>query len=93
MGRSTRSPAPAQPASVRFAFVSCQNVCEGAQNAYRRMIYEDQRTEPDEQLAFVLHLGDFISKSLTILRTGRVALGALHPNAGSMGCLHGRARS
>jgi alkaline phosphatase D len=45
---------------VRFAFVSCQNVCEGAQNAYRRMIFEDERAAPGEQLAFVLHLGDFI---------------------------------
>ena len=29
-------------------------------NAYRRMIYEDERAPPDERLGFVLHLGDFI---------------------------------
>jgi alkaline phosphatase D len=40
--------------------VSCQNVCEGAQNAYRRMIFEDERARPEDQLAFVLHLGDFV---------------------------------
>ena len=45
---------------MRFAFVSCQNVCEGAQNAYRRMIFEDEHAPAEEQLAFVLHLGDFI---------------------------------
>jgi alkaline phosphatase D len=45
---------------VKFSFVSCQNPCEGALNAYRRMIYEDERAAPEEQLAFVLHLGDFI---------------------------------
>jgi alkaline phosphatase D len=45
---------------VRFAFVSCQNICEGAQNAYRRMLFEDERASPDDQLAFVLHLGDFV---------------------------------
>jgi alkaline phosphatase D len=45
---------------VRFAFVSCQNANVGAQSAYRRMIYEDERAEPGERLSFVLHLGDFI---------------------------------
>lgn len=45
---------------VRFSFVSCQNICEGAQNAFRRMIHEDERAVSAEQLAFVLHLGDFI---------------------------------
>ncbi len=46
--------------TVRFAFVSCQSVNEGAQNAYRRMIWEDERAPADERLGFVLHLGDFI---------------------------------
>ena len=45
---------------MRFAFVSCQSVNEGTQNAYRRMIWEDQRAAPDNRLGFVLHLGDFI---------------------------------
>ena len=48
------------PRPVCFAFVSCQNICEGAQHAYRRMIYEDERAPEREQLSFVLHLGDFI---------------------------------
>jgi alkaline phosphatase D len=60
VGRTRTAPAANDPAPVRFAFVSCQNVCEGAQNAYRRMIFEDERAPPGEQLAFVLHLGDFI---------------------------------
>ena len=47
-------------ARVRFTFVSCQNVCQGAQNAYRRMMFEDARKPEAEQLDFVLHLGDFI---------------------------------
>jgi alkaline phosphatase D len=45
---------------VKFAFVSCQNVNQGAQHAYRRMIFEDERAAPDDRLGFVLHLGDFI---------------------------------
>jgi len=40
--------------------VSCQNNTLGACNAYRRMIWEDERKEPEDQLGFVLHLGDFI---------------------------------
>ena len=39
---------------------SCQNANQGAQNAYRRMIFEDERAPRQEQLDFVLHLGDFI---------------------------------
>ena len=45
---------------MNFAFVSCQDVNEGKLNAYRRMIYEDERAPAAEQLDFVLHLGDFI---------------------------------
>jgi alkaline phosphatase D len=60
IGRTRTAPADDDPRPVRFAFVSCQNICEGAQNAYRRMIFEDERAAPEEQLAFVLHLGDFI---------------------------------
>jgi alkaline phosphatase D len=60
IGRTRTAPADDDPRPVRFAFVSCQNVCEGAQNAYRRMIHEDQRAAPEDQLSFVLHLGDFV---------------------------------
>lgn len=60
IGRTRTAARADQDVSVRFAFVSCQNICEGAQNAYRRMIYEDERAKQSEQLAFVLHLGDFI---------------------------------
>jgi alkaline phosphatase D len=60
IGRTITAPADDDPKPARFAFVSCQNVNTGAQNAYRRMIYEDERASPDERLGFVLHLGDFI---------------------------------
>ena len=60
VGRTRTAPLADDPRPVRFTFVSCQNVCEGAQNAYRRMIHEDERAPADEQLGFVLHLGDFI---------------------------------
>ena len=59
-GSTITAPHPTDPRPVRFVFVSCQNANQGAQNAYRRMIYEDQRAPENEQLGFVLHLGDFI---------------------------------
>src|SRR6478609_712982 len=60
VGRTITAPLPNDPRTVNFAFVSCQDVNEGKLNAYRRMIYEDERAPAAEQLGFVLHLGDFI---------------------------------
>ncbi len=60
VGRTITAPSPNDPRPVNFAFVSCQDVNEGKLNAYRRMIYEDERAPAAEQLDFVLHLGDFI---------------------------------
>jgi alkaline phosphatase D len=60
VGRTLTAPAEADPRPVKFAFVSCQNANQGAQNAYRRMIFEDERAAPADRLGFVLHLGDFI---------------------------------
>ena len=60
IGRTLTAPAEEDARPVRFAFVSCQNANQGAQNAYRRMIYEDERAPAQQQLGFVLHLGDFI---------------------------------
>lgn len=59
-GRTITAPRASDPRPVRFAFVSCNSVNEGAQNAYRRMIWEDERAPADRKLGFVLHLGDFI---------------------------------
>ena len=60
VGRTVTAPADSDDRPVRFAFVSCQSVTEGAFNAYRRMIHEDERRPRAEQLSFVLHLGDYI---------------------------------
>jgi alkaline phosphatase D len=59
IGRTITAPNDDDPRPVNFAFVSCQDVNEGKLNAYRRMIYEDERAPAAEQLDFVLHLGDF----------------------------------
>ena len=60
VGRTITAPAVDDARPVRFVFVSCQNANDGAQNAYRRMIFEDERAPEAERLGFVLHLGDFI---------------------------------
>ena len=60
VGRTITAPAVDDPRPVNFAFVSCQDVNEGKLNAYRRMIFEDERAAPADQLGFILHLGDFI---------------------------------
>ena len=60
IGRTITAPLPNDPRSINFAFVSCQDVNEGKLNAYRRMIFEDERSAAADQLGFVLHLGDFI---------------------------------
>ena len=60
IGRTLTAPPANDPRPVNFAFVSCQDINEGKLNAYRRMIFEDERAAPADQLGFVLHLGDFI---------------------------------
>src|SRR5689334_1294433 len=60
VGRTITAPAADANRDVQFAFVSCQNVQQGACNAYRRMIFEDERRAEGDQLDFVLHLGDYI---------------------------------
>jgi alkaline phosphatase D len=60
IGRTITAPLQTDARPVSFTFVSCQSVNEGKLNAYRRMIFEDERVRPEDQLGFVLHLGDFI---------------------------------
>ncbi|MBX7108685.1 MAG: alkaline phosphatase D family protein [Chitinophagales bacterium] len=60
IGRTMTAPADDSDATVRFTFVSCQCPNEAGLNAYRKMIYEDESKPVDQQLNFVLHLGDFI---------------------------------
>ena len=60
VGRTITAPTDSDSRPVRFAFISCQNANHGAQNAYRRVIYEDERAPEQDRLGFVLHLGDFI---------------------------------
>lgn len=60
VGRTITAPSDKDGRPVHFAFVSCQNAQQGALTAYRRMIWEDEHRAADDQLGFVLHLGDFV---------------------------------
>src|ERR1700749_2066044 len=60
VGRTITAPNDDSDATVRFTFACCQCPNEGAMNAYRRMIFEDEARAKEERLNFVLHLGDFI---------------------------------
>jgi alkaline phosphatase D len=60
IGRTITAPSEDDEKQIAFAFVSCQNVTQGACNAYRRMIWEDEKRSAADQLGFVLHLGDFV---------------------------------
>jgi alkaline phosphatase D len=60
VGRTMTAPRPDDGRPIRFAFVSCQNANQGAQNAWRRMIFDDEAAHPDDRIEFVLNLGDFI---------------------------------
>ncbi|CAM3249323.1 Phosphodiesterase [Sphingomonas antarctica] len=94
VGRTITAPREGNNGTVRFAFVSCQSVNEGYQNAFRRMIWEDERAADAQQLGFVLHLGDFIYEVVeypdevpqrygrTVNNLGRV------PNARKVGNFH-----
>src|SRR4029077_20317873 len=64
VGRTVTAPQDQDDRPVRFAFVSCQTVNEGALHAYRRMAFEDERAQKADRLDFVLHLGDFIYETV-----------------------------
>lgn len=78
VGRTLTAPADNDARPVRFAFVGDQDVTMGAQHAYRRMIFEDERAPESERLGFVLHLGDFIY------------VGVWYPEDSPGGRFHGR---
>ena len=59
VGRTRTAPAEDDARPVRLVFVSCENHQVGANNAYRRMIWDDEHAAPSDQLHFVMHLGDF----------------------------------
>ena len=75
VGRTITAPLPDDLRPITFAFVSCQDVNESKLNGYRRMIFEDERARPEDQLDFVLHLGDFIYEVVQYPEDGKPRYG------------------
>lgn len=69
-GRTRTAPRPGTARKVRFAVVSCQNYEQGYYGALRRLVNDDISAAREDQIDFVLHLGDFIYE-----RTGDVPEG------------------
>lgn len=96
LGRTLTAPRDDDDRPVRFAFVSCQDVAQGACNAYRRMIHEDERRSRGEQMSFVLHLGDFFYELVWypedtpggVLRGRRLRDVVRYPTGEKMGSFH-----
>lgn len=59
-GRTRTAPLPGQRGEVRMAFVSCQNYEDAYFGAWARMLEDDAAAAQQDQIQFVLHLGDFI---------------------------------
>jgi alkaline phosphatase D len=59
-GRTRTAPAPDAEVDVRYAFASCQNYEQAFYGAWARMLTEDAKLPAEQQLKFVLFLGDFI---------------------------------
>lgn len=60
VGRTRTAPAPGTDRDIRFAYASCQGYEAGFYGAWRTLVEEDKKRAPEEQLDFILHLGDFI---------------------------------
>jgi alkaline phosphatase D len=59
-GRTRTAPEPGADVDVRYAFASCQNYEQAFYGAWARMLTDDAKLPPEEQLKFILFLGDFI---------------------------------
>jgi alkaline phosphatase D len=59
-GRTRTAPAPDQDKAINIAFVSCQSFEQAYYGAWARMIADDTGKSDQDQIQFVLQLGDFI---------------------------------
>ena len=59
-GRTRTAPTPEQSKEVNLAFVSCQSFEQAYYGAWARMVADDRSATAENQIQFVLQLGDFI---------------------------------
>jgi alkaline phosphatase D len=60
LGRTRTAPLPDAERPTRFAFASCQNYEQGFYGAWARMLADDHAAPTEQQIDFILFLGDFI---------------------------------
>jgi alkaline phosphatase D len=60
LGRTRTAPLPTAERPTRIAFASCQNYEQGFYGAWARMLVDDLASPTEQQIDFVLFLGDFI---------------------------------
>jgi alkaline phosphatase D len=60
LGRTRTAPPPDVERPTRFAFASCQSFEQGFYGAWARMVSDDMNAPAEQQLDFVVFLGDFI---------------------------------
>lgn len=60
LGRTRTAPIPSAERPTRFVFASCQNYEQGFYGAWARMLADDLSSPTEQQIDFVLFLGDFI---------------------------------
>jgi alkaline phosphatase D len=79
-GRTRTAPSPDDDRPVNLAFGSCQSYENALYGSWARMIADDKAAPPDQQIRFVLHLGDFIyERSWPQLRDGSPQTRVLPP--------------
>ena len=59
-GRTRTAPHPDAAAPVTVALAACQNYESGYYGSWARMLADDMAAAEDEQIDFVMHVGDFI---------------------------------
>ncbi len=64
VGRTRTAPAAAADRTVRLAWASCQDRGPGFYSAWRKMLTDDLAAPADQQLDFVVFLGDFIYETV-----------------------------
>lgn len=64
VGRTLTAPDADSTAPVKIAWASCQSYEGGYYGIYRTLLEADRKAAPEDKIALVLHLGDFIYEKL-----------------------------
>ncbi len=60
VGRTRTAPSPTADVPARFAWACCQDYSVNFYGPYRQLLNDDLAAKPEDQLQFVMHIGDFV---------------------------------